>query len=241
MMRTRLAIALGSFAAFNLTLGMAAVAAQAVNLTDPADPGVAVPVIKHESAFADYQPFREQKIRSWKEVNQEVADNPGMGAMGSMKDTGSKPMVGMDSKAGDAAKSKDSAAGHNMGAMKDMPDVNKEAASSPNRKEGHSAMAMATPQTAPGEPENARTGGVTGTGVVQGIDKANGKIKLTHDPIAALGWPKMTMYFRLKDGALAEQVKEGDKVEFSLEKSGAGYVISGFQKGPPGHAIKQLK
>jgi len=78
-------------------------------------------------------------------------------------------------------------------------------------------------------------------GVVQGIDKANGKVKLTHDPIAALGWPKMTMFFRLKDDTLADQVKEGDKVEFTLEKSASGYVISRFQKSAPSHDMIQKK
>ena len=76
---------------------------------------------------------------------------------------------------------------------------------------------------------------------MQGIDKVNGKVKLTHDPIAALAWPKMTMFFRLKDNALADQVKEGDKVQFTLEKSGSGYVISGFQKGMAGHDMKKVK
>lgn len=41
---------------------------------------------------------------------------------------------------------------------------------------------------------------------------------------------RITMFFRLKDNSLADQVKAGDRVEFSLEKSASGYVISGFQK-----------
>ena len=79
------------------------------------------------------------------------------------------------------------------------------------------------------------------TGIVQGIDKVNGKVKFTHDPIAALGWPRMTMFFRLKDGALADQMREGDKVEVSLEKSASGYVISGFQKRATSHDKKRMK
>jgi len=166
--------------------------------------------------------------------------------MGSMKDMPGKTKPGMDSKAGDAPKSKKGAAGHDMGSMKDMPGKTKpgmdsKAGDAPKSKEGHGAMAMAKPQTEPGQPGNAQTAGVTGTGVVQGIDKANGKVKLTHDPIAALGWPKMTMFFRLKDNSLADQVKEGDTVEFSLEKSASGYVISGFQKGAASHDMKQMK
>ena len=305
--------------------------AQSAKLPDSSDPRAKIPAVKYESAFSDYQPFREQKIRSWKEVNQEVADNPGMGSMGAMKDMpgmGSmgamKDMPGMDSKAGNTSKSKDGTAGHNMGAMKgmpgmgsmgamkdmpdmdskagntskskdgtaghnmgamkdmsgmgstgamkdmpgmdskasntpkskagmaghsagsmkempgmssmgamkDMPGMNKEAPRSSMGKEGPGAMAMAKPNAGAG---TGQTAGVTGSGVVQGIDKANGKVKLTHDPIEALGWPKMTMFFRLKDGSLADQLKEGDRVEFSLEKSSAGYVISSFQKSAPRH------
>ena len=263
---------LGScIAAISLIGSIASAAAPPGGVPDPADPVAATPVIRHESTFADYQPFREQKIRSWKEVNQEVADNPGMGAMGSMgsmkgmpgmpmsgmeSKTGAaskskegaadhnmgsmKTMPGMDSKSGEASKSKQRHAGHDMGSMKNMPGMNKEAGAAP-KKERHDAMAMAKPQTAHASAANAQTANVAATGVVQSIDKANGKVKLTHDPIAALGWPKMSMYFRLKNNALADQVREGDKVEFSLEKSASGYVISGFQKSAAGHDLKQVK
>lgn len=40
----------------------------------------------------------------------------------------------------------------------------------------------------------------------------------------------MTMPFRLKESALADQVKEGDKVEFYFEKSGSDYVIVKWQR-----------
>ena len=209
-MKIGFAIANGCVAIFTLTTSITIAVAQSGNLPNPADPGAAAPAVKYESAFSDYQPFQEQISNAWKQVNQEVADNPGMGAM---KDMPGKTMPGMDSKTADA----------------------------PVSKEGHAEMAVAKPHTAPGQPDSAQTAGITGTGIVQGIDKANGKVKLTHDPIAALGWPKMTMLFRLKDSALADQVKEGDKVEFSLEKSASGYVISGFQKGAARHDMKQMK
>ena len=38
------------------------------------------------------------------------------------------------------------------------------------------------------------------------------------------------MPFRLKERALADNVKEGDAVEFFLEKSGSDYVIVKFRK-----------
>lgn len=71
---------------------------------------------------------------------------------------------------------------------------------------------------------------VSGKGVMLKVDRANATVKINHDPIPALDWPQMTMPFRLKESALADQVKEGDKVEFFLEKSGSDYVIVKWQK-----------
>ena len=71
---------------------------------------------------------------------------------------------------------------------------------------------------------------ISGKGVVLKVDRANGTVKINHDPIPALDWPEMTMPFRLKESALAAQVKEGDKVGFFLEKSGSDYVIVKWQK-----------
>jgi Cu/Ag efflux protein CusF len=241
-MRIGFVVARGCVAIVSLIISAATVVAQTSKLPNPADPDSAAPAVKYESAFSDYQPFQEQKSNAWKQVNKEVADNPGMG---SMKDVPGKTMPGMNSKTADAPMSEDGAGGHDMHSKKDMPDKVKPGKSSktadtPVSKEGHDAMRKDTPQTATGH-SDLQTAGITGTGVVQGIDKANGKVKVTHDPIEALGWPKMTMFFRLKDSALADQVKEGDKVEFSLEKSASGYVISGFQKGATGHDMKQMK
>ena len=39
---------------------------------DPADPAAAVPGIQYESAFAGYQPFREEKLQDWRALNDEV-------------------------------------------------------------------------------------------------------------------------------------------------------------------------
>jgi Cu(I)/Ag(I) efflux system protein CusF len=71
---------------------------------------------------------------------------------------------------------------------------------------------------------------VSGKGVVLKVDRDNATVKINHDPIPALDWPRMTMPFRLKERTLADQVKEGDKVEFFLEKSGSDYVIVKWQK-----------
>ena len=66
-------------------------AAQAPSRPDPAKPDWPAPKVEYQSVFSGYQPLREQKGNVWKEVNKEVADNPGMGPMGAMKG-----MAGMD-------------------------------------------------------------------------------------------------------------------------------------------------
>jgi Cu/Ag efflux protein CusF len=76
----------------------------------------------------------------------------------------------------------------------------------------------------------ATTSLISGKGVVLKVDRANATVKLNHEPIPALNWPKMTMPFRLKEGALADQVKEGETVEFFLKKSGSDYVIVKWRK-----------
>ena len=335
-MKIELVVASGCYAMMALTVGAAVALAQSRDRADPADPSAATPMAKPESAFSGYQPFREQPIRSWKDANQEVADNPGMGSMtgmpgmagmaaghsmpgmdpkgaaaghdmGSMQGMpgmgskpgaskpqagaaghdmssmpgmpgmGSKPdaskpqagaaghdmssmpgMPGMGSKVGAAPKAKTAAAaGHDMGSMQGMPGMGSKpgAAPKPHGADGHdhatgsmqgmpgmASSSGAAPKTGhdmgsmpnmPGmesKSGNAPSGPVTGTGVVKSVDKGTGKVRLTHEPIAAMGWPKMTLFFRLKDNSLADRVKEGDSVEFSLEKSASGYIISELRR-----------
>lgn len=114
---------------------------------------------------------------------------------------------------------------------------------------GHGGMSMAGPAssaatttTAPPSRAGSTTpadtrAAIVGHGRVQEVDKVNGRVKLAHEAIEVLGWPKMTMFFRLKDIALAEQVKVGEETDFFLEKSSAGYVITRFGKpGTSSHA-----
>ena len=224
---------------FVLLSASEAVLAQSGPRPDPAEPRAPAPRPSYQPAFSDYQPFRDEAVRSWKDVNKEVADNPGMG---SMKHGSGMTMPGMEAKTGDAPKGKEGAAGHDMGSMKDkpgaaMPGMDTKTGDAPKGKGGAAGHDMGSMKNMPGKtmpgmdksaastPKN-----ITGTGSVQLIDKANGKVKLTHDPIGAMGWPKMTLFFRLKERSLADQVKEGDKVDFTLEKSASGYVISGIRK-----------
>lgn len=66
----------------------------------------------------------------------------------------------------------------------------------------------------------------TAEGEVQKIDKEAGKITLKHGPIPNLDMPAMTMVFRVKDLAMLDSVKAGDKVRFSAEKAGGALTVT---------------
>ena len=65
-----------------------------------------------------------------------------------------------------------------------------------------------------------------GTGTVTFVDAAAGRVKIAHDAIPSLKWPAMRMEFKAKDPAVLKGISKGDRVEFSLEKSGDEYVVS---------------
>jgi len=46
--------------------------AQQQTRANPADPDVAAPSPQYRSAFDGYRPFRDEKLRPWREVNDEV-------------------------------------------------------------------------------------------------------------------------------------------------------------------------
>lgn len=116
-------------------------------------------------------------------------------------------------------------AGHGGMAMAEASTAEKAAAPATT-----TATKSQTPGPAPETSTDAPAVEIAASGLILQIDKANGKVKIAHDPIAALGWPKMTMFFRLKDVSLADQTREGTKVDFVLEKTPAGYAISRFGK-----------
>lgn len=55
-----------------------------------------------------------------------------------------------------------------------------------------------------------------GKGTINSVDAKAGKINLTHEPIASLGWPAMTMDFEVQDKTLLIHLKPGQKVAFRL-------------------------
>lgn len=66
-------------------------------------------------------------------------------------------------------------------------------------------------------------------GEVRKVDKENKKITLKHGDIKNLDMPGMTMVFGVKDAAMLDTVKAGDKVMFKAEKAGGGIVVTEIQ------------
>lgn len=71
------------------------------------------------------------------------------------------------------------------------------------------AEAAAPAPTADGAPH--------GVGVVQSVDASAGTVTIAHQPIASIGWPAMTMPFKVAKPQMLEQVSVGEKVEFTLD------------------------
>ena len=67
-------------------------------------------------------------------------------------------------------------------------------------------------------------------GEVRRVDKDAKKITLRHGPLANLDMPAMTMVFQVKDPAMLEQVKVGDKVKFVAAKEGGAFTITQIER-----------
>ena len=66
-------------------------------------------------------------------------------------------------------------------------------------------------------------------GEVRKVDMDYKKITIKHGDIKNLDMPGMTMVFGVKDAALLDKIKAGDKVKFSAEKSGGAIVVTDIQ------------
>jgi Cu/Ag efflux protein CusF len=66
-------------------------------------------------------------------------------------------------------------------------------------------------------------------GEVKKIDKDAGKITLRHGEIKNLGMAAMTMVLRVKDAAMLDQLKVGDKIRFAADRVNGAVTIMQMQ------------
>ena len=70
-------------------------------------------------------------------------------------------------------------------------------------------------------------------GEVRRVNAAGQEITLRHGDIKNLDMPPMTMVFKVKDAALLEKVKTGDKVRFTADKINGAYTVLTIEPAAP--------
>lgn len=92
-----------------------------------------------------------------------------------------------------------------------------------------SAQTAPAPGAAAAAPMAAMPAAAMVDAEVRKVDKDTKKITLKHAEIPNLEMPGMTMVFQVKDPAMLDAVKAGDKVKFKAEKVGGAFVITDMQ------------
>jgi Cu(I)/Ag(I) efflux system protein CusF len=85
----------------------------------------------------------------------------------------------------------------------------------------------------PGMQHDARQAEAQGHGTVKAIDVAKGTITLQHDPIASIGWPAMTMPFKVASPDLLKAAKVGDRVQFTVRPAGMASTVTSIKPVQP--------
>lgn len=73
--------------------------------------------------------------------------------------------------------------------------------------------------------DDAKAAAEFSTGEIRKVDKPAGKLTIKHGPLKNLDMPAMTMVFQVKDAAMLDQVKAGDKINFVAGKVNGAYTV----------------
>lgn len=66
-------------------------------------------------------------------------------------------------------------------------------------------------------------------GQVKKVDKAAGKVTLSHGPLTNLNMPAMTMVFKVSNTAWLDQMKVGDKIRFMAASVNGTITVIHFE------------
>lgn len=69
-------------------------------------------------------------------------------------------------------------------------------------------------------------------GEIRKIDHAASKITIKHGEIKNLDMPPMTMVFQVRDAAILDKLKVGDKVRFVAMKAPSGLMVTEIRAAP---------
>ena len=84
-------------------------------------------------------------------------------------------------------------------------------------------------------PVDQDPGPIFASGWVDEVKPAERRVRISHGPIEALGWPSMTMVFDARPGVDLSGIEAGQSIRFSLEQEHAGeYVLANVFSGENG-------
>jgi Cu(I)/Ag(I) efflux system membrane fusion protein len=84
-------------------------------------------------------------------------------------------------------------------------------------------------------PVDQGPGPIFASGWVDEVNPAERRVRISHGPIEALGWPSMTMVFDARPGVDLSGIEAGQSIRFSLEQEHAGeYVLANVFSGENG-------
>ena len=69
-------------------------------------------------------------------------------------------------------------------------------------------------------------------GEIKKVNMDTAQLTIQHGPLTNLHMPGMTMAFKVKDAAMLQQVKPGDKVRMLIEKVNGTLTVTTLQKQP---------
>jgi Cu(I)/Ag(I) efflux system protein CusF len=88
------------------------------------------------------------------------------------------------------------------------------------------ALASPVPAVATEAHHQGQTGEHAADGEVRKVDRDANKLTIRHGPLPQLDMPTpMTMVYQVKDPALLDKVKPGDKIRFVAEKIGGQFTV----------------
>ena len=67
-------------------------------------------------------------------------------------------------------------------------------------------------------------------GEVRKVDQAAGKVTIKHGPMPKFDMPPMTMVYRVKDKAMLDKLKPGDKIRFDADGVGGEFTVLRLEK-----------